>query len=589
MINKALKEFKNWMNIENIDAYLIMDYNKYLDTSIPLEENIRYILTKFKGSKGECIIFKSKQQGVLFVDGRYHLQAKEEVDKNDFYIYEVPDNTNNIFSIRSYIFKYLEKYNQKNTDKWVLGFDFYCLSYLEYQFLFANKSMNFVRRKISIKNIKYPRKFYDKKSSKFLSEKFLSKIPLNISGITTKDKLSILYSKNKIFEWILITSLDDLSYLCNIRYYGNLFSSIFNGFALIGNEKNFLFLEDDLCTSLNLDQIKNYFPLFEVFSDRKWKEIYQKIQDENPDFKILYYNVNSISIGKFRDLSTFKNIKLKMDPFKKIPILRSIKNSFEVKHVKEAYKRTDEVFDEIILWINNQLDNGVEISEKTIEVKLKKLFNQKGGKYLSFPSIVASGKNSAFIHYSNVNNRSFIKPGNLLLIDAGAYFEGGYATDLTRTYWIKSKSEKIKQIYKEIYTLVLKACIQVMKYTFKKGTKANVLDKIARDCLKSYGYTFKHSLGHGLGIFVHEYPPIISSKSMDVLKEFMIFTVEPGIYMEGIGGVRIENAVMVIKNIEKLDYLSLEPISFAKLEYNLIDMKFLDSQERNWLKMYQLK
>ncbi|RUM57551.1 MAG: aminopeptidase P family protein [Persephonella sp.] len=224
--------------------------------------------------------------------------------------------------------------------------------------------------------------------------------------------------------------------------------------------------------------------------------------------------------------------------------IRAIKTGEEINTIKEAVEKTDEIFNYIVNNINSfstELDVRREIVN---QIFLKK------GEGESFPAIVAFGENSAIPHYQTSDIE--IKRGAPLLIDMGMKYKG-YCSDFTRTIFIGNVSQtyglsRKAQKLRDIYEIVKEANIEATNIV-KEGITAREVDLKARELIKRYGYGdyFIHSTGHGIGIDIHEFPRI-SYKSDTVLKEGMIFTIEPGIYIKGLGGVRLENVVLCKKD-----------------------------------------
>ena len=197
---------------------------------------------------------------------------------------------------------------------------------------------------------------------------------------------------------------------------------------------------------------------------------------------------------------------------------------------------------------------------------------------MSFKSIVAINKNSALAHYSQNSKNIKLKDGDLVLIDCGAYFEDGLATDITRVF-VKGEPNDLQ---KKVYTLVLKAFLNAFNSKLKTGYE---LDKVAHRVLdnKIEGFSFSHGLGHGIGINVHEAPPALNKSSIaqKSIKNGMCFTIEPGLYNPEFFGIRLENSCY--KKDGKI-------YSFAKMGYEgkLIDFDLLSKQEKKWLEEFEI-
>ncbi len=219
--------------------------------------------------------------------------------------------------------------------------------------------------------------------------------------------------------------------------------------------------------------------------------------------------------------------------------VRAVKNKKELANIIKAQR----ISEKVLLSALSFLKNG--ITELEVEAFIKKSFVKYGAPILSFPPIVAFGKNTANIHH--VPNKTKLKQGDLVMFDIGTTINH-YCSDMTRTYfWGEAPKEKRdKQI--EIYNAVLKAQNLALDKIKSGERKCIKIDKVARDFIaKKYPDNFKHGLGHGVGTVIHEWP-FFSPKVDDVVPVGCVMTVEPGIYIKDFGGVRIEDMVLITKN-----------------------------------------
>ena len=241
---------------------------------------------------------------------------------------------------------------------------------------------------------------------------------------------------------------------------------------------------------------------------------------------------------------------------------------------KKAFKKTDKALTAVRAYIE-QHEN---ISEADIEKVLRKEFKKQGAKCLSFKPIIAINQNSALAHYSKNSSEVKLKNGDLVLIDCGAYFESGLATDITRVF-VKGKPSKLQ---KQVYTKVLKAFLNAYKSNKNTGFE---LDSIAHKVLdnKIEGFVFSHGLGHGIGINVHEAPPCLnqSETAKQPVLDNMCFTIEPGLYNSEFFGIRLENSCYRKDGKNH---------SFVKMGYEgkLINLSMLTKREKEWLKEFEI-
>lgn len=300
-----------------------------------------------------------------------------------------------------------------------------------------------------------------------------------------------------------------------------------------------------------------------LFTDNKACEVYlQNFEGE------LVVDKNSINAW---DYSLIKNPVHKTSEIK---LLKSIKTNEEIEAYKKAFERTDKA----VMAIRDYIELNDNLSEYDIATRLREEFIRHGAKSLSFNSIVAINQNSALAHYSKNAKDVILKDGDLVLIDCGAYYEDGLATDITRVFVKGTPAE----LQKQVYTNVLKAFLNAYNLNAKTGFEH---DKLAHKILDNAieGFAFSHGLGHGIGINVHEAPPALNQSEIahTEIKNNMTFTIEPGLYNPQHFGIRLENSCYRKDG---------KNCSFVKMGYEskLIDLSLLTAQEQEWLKEFEI-
>lgn len=260
-----------------------------------------------------------------------------------------------------------------------------------------------------------------------------------------------------------------------------------------------------------------------------------------------------------------------------IKFLKSVKTEKEIECYKRAFMRTDMA----VKAIRQYIEETDKLTEYDIATRLREEFIRYGAKSLSFKSIVAVNQNSALAHYSKNSKDVVLTDGSLVLIDCGAYYEEGLATDITRVFVKGTPSD----LQKSVYTTVLKAFLNAFNHECDENTTGFELDKLAHTILdnKFDGFTFGHGLGHGIGINVHEAPPALNQSEIahTLIQNNMCFTIEPGLYNPKHFGVRLENSC----------YMKDGKIcSFVKMGYEgkLINYDLLNEQEKEWLKEFEI-
>ena len=264
---------------------------------------------------------------------------------------------------------------------------------------------------------------------------------------------------------------------------------------------------------------------------------------ENEHIRSLGVEENSISLGRYNKLSrciseTAKTIEL-MPVAEIAEQMRIIKDANEIRLMEKSADTISFIIDTVI----GEIKPG--ISEKEIARRIGFLAEEAGAECMAFPSIVASGPNAALPHASPTNR--LVTKGDPVTIDIGVKLEG-YCSDITRTIFIGEPSRELKNIYNVVRKAQLAGIAAVLP-----DVESGYPDMVAREIIKDSGYEkyFGHGLGHGVGMAVHE-APRLASKQTTILKEGMVVTVEPGIYIPGLGGVRLEETVIIEKNKPKI-------------------------------------
>lgn len=329
---------------------------------------------------------------------------------------------------------------------------------------------------------------------------------------------------------ILITDLVNVRYLTG-----------FTGTAgyLIISSKHALFVTDFRYKEQAYDEVKGF--KIRIERSERSSEI-EKIIDTYR-IKTLGFEDHNVSYAFYKKLSK-KKLKLK-SLTNVTESLRIVKTPEEISLIKTAVKRAEAAFRKLQPFIIPG------ITEEKLALKLEELLRREGCKILPFGVIVASGFMSALPHAKPTSK--VLKKGDLVIFDWGGEC-GGYYSDMTRTVLLNGRNISRQ---KELYYTVLEAHKRAV-VSVKPGIEAAIVDAAARDHIDDKGYDefFGHGTGHGVGLEVHE-KPVVSWRSNEILKENMVFTIEPGIYLPGFAGVRIEDMVVVKKNgAESLNTLS---------------------------------
>jgi Xaa-Pro aminopeptidase len=273
-----------------------------------------------------------------------------------------------------------------------------------------------------------------------------------------------------------------------------------------------------------------------------------------------------------------------------ISLMKAVKNAAEIAGARAAHVRDGAIVARFLAWLSREGASG-ELTEIDAVEKLESLRAETGLlKDVSFPTISGAGPNGAIVHYrvTRKTNRA-IRPGELFLIDSGGQYEDG-TTDITRTVAIGEPTAEMR----DRFTRVLKGHIAIARAVFPKGTSGAQIDGFARLALWNVGLDFDHGTGHGVGSYlsVHEGPQRISKIGGTALEPGMILSNEPGYYKAGAYGIRIENLVLVerreIPDAER-EMLGFETLTLAPIDRALIDSSLMTIEEIGWLDAYHVR
>ena len=534
-MSELFDKLNNYLTKNKIDGLYFNSSNEFLMEYNVLELNSAFKLTGFSGSTSMGVALKDKVY--LFVDTRYHAQADIEV-KEDF-----------IETVKVPMEKYLyEVMFEVLGDNFVLGVPAKKIS----KYLFDVFKKQGKSKKIKFKPLKDDG--IEVCDSSFIPEKYFNiyEVPIEISGKSADDKISDLIKKYDNSS-LIITDLSDIAYFLNLRSFDFPYSSSFPSKLIINDKGAVLYVNSE--QKFNSKLIRTKF-FDEYYNDLKC------IKNSN-----VLYQKKSISLYDFNLID--KSNKISDADFSQ----KQYKNKFEIEHLKYCFNMTDRALE----IIEQMLNSDSLYSEFDYSKALVDSLYSNGVCGLSFKPIVACGENSAIIHYGTPSKDKIVKDGDFLLIDYGAYFEGGYATDTTRTF-IKGKPSN-KQ--KSVYTTVLKAFLNAYHKPSKKYFDIDQKARKVIDKELNGEYPFSHGTGHGVGINVHEAPITLSSHKLSKteIRENTVFSIEPGAYKLGFGGVRLENTVYANK---LNDIIMPETLSKYKFEDKLVDRKLLTKQELKW-------
>ncbi len=542
-MNEKVVELREFLSSNGADAILINSSDEFLSEYNILPRNSRFKVTGFSGSMGDCIVTKNNVYQIA--DGRYHQQADNEVDSSVVTVIKMQQGSSPINEIVGVLDKssvLLVTANKVSAD-------------------FCEK----LKKKCAEKNIKV--KYLNNDPIEDLTQNSYTNVELmrvsdEIASLSPKEKFEYFAEKLTDKQVLLVTVPTDFAYLTNLRNYDFPYSSAPRAKAIVTKNSVTLFTNSKIPYEFEglsvepLDKFKNVVAQFvgkEILTD--------KSTVSQSDFMQIHPS-NKVSSTKLFDI-------------------KSEKFDSEIEHLKSAFARTDRVLKKM----NDLINSDTELTEYDLFCSINQFFKEEGALTQSFKPIIASGANSSIIHYSVASPDKIIKDGDLIMIDCGGFFEGGLATDITRTFVKGTPTDEQKYVY----TKVFKGAVAALSHKFDKDATWQQVDLIVRKELENEeknGYLYSHSTGHGIGISVHEFPPRCSFQDEFALpfKKNYVFSVEPGLYKKGVGGVRLENAVYAKSVAPNLE---IEPLSHYPFEEKLINLEMLTEKELKFLEEWQ--
>jgi Xaa-Pro aminopeptidase len=564
-----MSEISNLLNLQSklkdkkIDLLIVNRSDEFLNEYIsPYAERLQFI-SNFSGSAGKAIVLQN--EAYLYVDGRYTFQAKEQINEN-----EIKSK-----HLKSF-WEDLKTYVSKKSCTIAVDPKLHSIREIQkIQEYILNTSSNIIFLESNIIDSIWKNKPSIKYSNIFDH-------PIKYSGVDRVEKLINFKKifKEKNIDHYLVTGLDNIAWLLNIRADDILYTPLVYAYLLISkNEKPSLYINDD---KINIQLKSEIEKNINICSINNIENIFSNII--NNDLVGLDFSATTYY---FLSLLEKKNIKYK-DITNSCILTKAIKNQVEQTGACNANLRDGVSITRFIYWLKNEMDINTA-NEILASNYLKSLrVNNKLFHSLSFDTISAFGKNAALPHYRvDKDSNTKFKMNNIYLVDSGAQYYDG-TTDITRTIIIGTASDE----QKDRFTRVLKGHIALSSYVFKKGTKGTDIDYLARKSLNEINCDYDHGTGHGIGSFlsVHEAPQRIAKKSMFESVELipgMILSNEPGYYKLNEYGIRIENLILVKEDSN--NNLYFENLSWCPIDKDLIKKNLLDQKEIDWVNNYHSK
>lgn len=556
------------MKERNLGALLVRSTDVFLNEYVPSAESTREWITGFRGSMGDAII--TRDGALLVVDGRYTLQAQQEAP--DFLAHTTPLGT----SIEQGWLKLLGELPGQGVT--TLGVETERVPQSLLEQIEKRCGELGIAVVATVPSLVETLRARDALAAA-PDEGRVWPIDPKLSGRSVRERLTLAHAllDEKHLSALLVVALDEIAWLTNLRGTHFPFQATFRATALVTRTDALLAMKHP--TGLVPEDGVTLVPDLAAGLARV---------GQRPRIGFDARATPAAIVQRLRAAGA-ELVEVE-SPY---ATARTRKTASELAHMVAAFERADSVVSRVQREVNRAIAAGTRVTEADVARLTEERFLESGAFGLSFKVISAAGKNGAVIHYGTPDERRRLKAGELFLLDTGAYYEGGYATDLTRTFLLGGPKTRATAEQKRLFTLVLKASIAGMCARLPKGSVGEQLDALVRQPLWQAGLDYGHGTGHGVGVNVHEAPPRISIGSRVPIEVGQVFSIEPGVYLPDWGGVRIENLCTLVDDPEPVRkgvpraFVRVKPLTFSPLDPRLIDARLLTAHEKRFLAWFR--
>ena len=553
------------MKREHLSAFIFPSTDAHQSEYVADHWRGREWISGFNGSAGTAVV--TMKSAALWTDSRYFLAAEEQLEDTEYQLMRL--KMEGTPTIAEWLGKELQDVQSPE-----VGLDGMVNSYNYVKDLSCSlRKLGGITLRTNLDPLE---QIWENRPS--LPANPVEIQPLEYAGETLASKVvRIRKSLRELHaDGMLVSALDDIAWTLNLRGTDVHCNPVFVSYLLIESDKVSLFVDDNKLSP----EVKQYLQDNQV-SLYNYNKVEKCLES--------YSEYNILLDGDETSCYLWKTVKCQeiVAAASPIPAMKAVKNEAEIEGYRSAMLKDGVAMVKFLKWLKPAVEAGgqteISIGEKLTSLRAEqKLFRD-----ISFDTIAGYAQHGAIVHYEATPETDVVlKPEGLILIDSGAQYQDG-TTDITRTIALGAVSEEMKHIY----TLVLKAHIQLELVKFPDGASGTQLDAVGRECMWREGYNFLHGTGHGVGSYlcVHEGPHQIRMEWMPTpLRAGMTLTDEPGLYLAGKFGVRIENTVLIsdYMSTEFGKFLQIEPLTLCPIDTTPIDVDMLLPEEIDWLNAY---
>lgn len=568
VINDRLASLREVMRREHLAAFIFPSTDAHQSEYVAAHWQGREWLSGFNGSAGTVVV--TLTSAALWTDSRYFLAAEEQLKGTEYQLMKL--KIEGTPTIAQWLAQELADVESPE-----VGIDGMVNSYHSATALISDL------RKLGGISV---RTNFDPLSIVWKNRPAIPQNPVEIqpmeyAGESVSSKITRIRKALRELhaDGMLVSALDDIAWTLNLRGTDVHCNPVFVSYLLISSDEVKLFVDEEKVSA----EVRSYLQENGISL-----YIYNKVEEALRN----YSEYNILLDGDETSYYLWKTVKCQeiVAATSPIPAMKAVKNATEIQGYRNAMLRDGVAMVKFLMWLKPAVEAGGQ-TEISIDKKLTSLrAEQPLFRDISFDTIAGYATHGAIVHYEATPETDIpLKPEGLILIDSGAQYQDA-TTDITRTIALGPVTEEMKHIY----TLVLKAHIQLELVKFPDGASGTQLDAVGRECMWREGLNFLHGTGHGVGSYlnVHEGPHQIRMEWMPApLRAGMTLTDEPGLYLAGKFGVRTENTVLITdyKKTEFGKFLQIEPLTLCPIDTTPIDTNIMLPEEIDWLNQYHQK
>lgn len=566
LIKNRLQQLRAAMSTQAIDAYIIPGTDPHASEYFADYWKERDWISGFDGSAGTAVI--ATEKAGMWVDSRYFLQADMQLKDTGFDTMKMglPET----LDIIPWLIQELKLGSRVGVNPLLFSVQ-----------AFENLKIKLGAHGIELISIDLIHDIWQDRPAMPTNPLFVFDVTL--AGVESCDKIDIIRQKMKesLADVFIISTLDEIAWLFNIRGSDVDFNPVVTAYALINQQEAILYIDKKKLNDISIQYLDS-----QGIIHKEYGTLEADLKQLSADARVLI-DANKLNQAMYEAIPKVKSIIKQNSP---ISLLKSIKNETELRGIRNAMLKDGVALTRFFMWLEENVVSG-ELTEMSISDKLYD-FRAEQDLFFgeSFSTIAGYGPHGAIVHYrADEQNSSTLQPEGLLLLDSGAQFRDG-TTDITRTISLGHPTQQ----QKTDYTLVLKGHIDLATAKFPTGTRGSQLDILARKAMWDRGLNYGHGTGHGIGHFlnVHEGPQNIRmDENSTILQPGMFTSNEPGLYRENEYGIRTENLILVVEaeETEFGQFYQFETLTLFPIDTTLIDREMLTKEEVDWLNSYHLE